>query len=156
MADRAIDTETRAPLRKAVRYDRLQLASLCGESMQVVLVILIVALIAKDISYFGDPYIMRGTAQALCLFVGGLWLALHFSASLLKRYWPVLGYLLILCLAIYGTRDPIYVTLQVASLAAIIIFGIAYFEVTKRCTGSRRGHNAHQHHHAHVWNCRLA
>ncbi len=106
--------------------------------MQVVLFILIVALIAKDISYLGDPYIMRGTAQALCLFMGGLWLTHHFSVNLLKRYWAIIGYLLVLLLAIYGTRDPIYVTLQVVSLAAMVIFAIAYFESRNRGPLSRR------------------
>ena len=96
--------------------------------MQIVLVILIVALVLKDISYIGDPYIMRGTAQTLCLLVGGLWLMQHFSVNLLTRYWVVIAYLVTLVLATYGTTDPIYVTLQVVSLAAIIIFGIAYFE----------------------------
>lgn len=100
--------------------------------MQIVLVILIVALIAKDISFVGDPYVLRGTAQALCLAVGGLWLAGHLSLPLLRRYWPPIGYLLALLLATYGTRDPGYVGLQILSLAAVVFFAITYFEVRNR------------------------
>ena len=100
--------------------------------MQIVLIILIVALVAKDTSYLGDPYIMRGFAQGLCLIVGGMWLVTNISGLILKRYWPVFGYLAIILVATMETRDPVYVLWQVASLAAVIFFFIAYFETERK------------------------
>lgn len=100
--------------------------------MNIVLVVLIVALVAKDTSYLGDPYIMRGFAQGLCLIVGGIWLITNFSSSIVKKYWAPLGYLLAILFATLEARDPAYVLLQVTSLAAVIFFFIAYFETQKR------------------------
>ncbi len=97
----------------------------------VTLVVLILALIAKDTSYLGDPYILRGFAQGLCLLVGAMWVATHITGGLLARYWPILLYLGALMLSVTGAARPIYVTLQVVSLSAVVLFFIAYFEVER-------------------------
>jgi hypothetical protein len=102
--------------------------------MKIVLAILALAMIAKDASYLGDPYIMRGTAQGLCLIVGGSWLLTNLSPMLLKRYWPLFGYMIALFLSIIGTRDPVYVAFQVISLVAVIVLFIAYFESRRNIT----------------------
>jgi O-antigen ligase len=95
------------------------------------LVILIVALIAKDTSYLGDPYFMRGLAQGLCLLVGGMWVMTRLNAGLLARYWPILLYLAALMISVGAAAQPIYVMLQVVSLTAVVLFFIAYFEVQR-------------------------
>jgi O-antigen ligase len=100
--------------------------------VNAILIVLVVALVAKDISYLGDPYILRGFAQGLCLLAGGAWVARHFAPALLARYWPVWGYLAALAVSTPGTADPLYVGLQVASLAAVVLFFVAYFETRRR------------------------
>lgn len=96
--------------------------------MNIVLVMLIIALIAKDTSYLGDPYIMRGISQGLCLIVGSLWLLSNLSSAMIQRYWPLLGYLIAIGFSVIGARDPIYVALQVLSISGVCLFFIAYFE----------------------------
>ncbi len=95
------------------------------------LVILVVALIAKDTSYLGDPYFMRGFAQGLCLMVGGMWMLTRLNVGLLTRYWPILFYLAALMISVGAAAQPIYVMLQVLSLAAVVLFFIAYFEMQR-------------------------
>ena len=96
--------------------------------MKIMLLVLVVALIAKDTSQINDPYIMRGLAQGLCIVVGGAWLLANLSGQLLRRYWPVWGYLAALTLSAAWTVAPFYVWLQLASLAAVLLFYVAYFE----------------------------
>jgi hypothetical protein len=98
--------------------------------MKAVLIVLVVALIAKDTSQLNDPYIMRGVAQGICLVVGGLWVLSNLSGRLLNRYWPVWGYLAALILSAGWNAAPSYVWLQFASLAAVLLFYVAYFEAS--------------------------
>lgn len=97
-------------------------------AMRGVLLILILALIAKDTSQLNDPYIMRGVAQGLCLLIGGIWLMTNISAEIIKKYWPILGYITALLISCFFSVAPLYVLLQLASLVAILFFFIAYFE----------------------------
>ena len=90
-------------------------------------------MVAKDIAYFGDPYIMRGSAQGLCLLVGGI-AVLSRIDSVLTRYWPILGYLFVILVSASVAAQPTYVLLQVISLGAVLLFFIAYFE-TERVRG---------------------
>ena len=48
------------------------------------------------------------------------------------RYWPVLGYLFVLLLTAQFTQFPLFVLLEVLSLASAIVFAIAYFESPQR------------------------
>jgi O-antigen ligase len=100
--------------------------------LNAILIVLVVALVAKDTSYLGDPYLLRGFAQGLCLLAGGAWVARHFTPALLARYWPLWGYLAALAVSTPGTADPLYVGLQVLSLAAVVLFFVAYFETRRR------------------------
>ncbi|NOY16342.1 MAG: O-antigen ligase family protein, partial [Gammaproteobacteria bacterium] len=99
------------------------------------LVILLLAMIAKDAAHIGDPYIMRGFAQGLCLVVGMTWVLMNANIALLKRYWPVFGYLLISLVS--GLLSPRmgYALIQTASLAAVLFFAIAYFESQSKKPG---------------------
>lgn len=94
----------------------------------VTLVILVAALIVKDTAYLGDPYVVRGIAQGLCLLVGGIWVLTHSGTGLLARYWPLLAYLVALAISVTAAAQPAYVGMQVVSLAAVALFFIAYFE----------------------------
>lgn len=96
--------------------------------MKAILIVLIVALVAKDTSQLNDPYIMRGIAQGLCMGAGGIWLLSHISSTLLKKYWPVFAYLAALLVGAIWTAASQYVFLQLASLAAVLWFFVAYFE----------------------------
>jgi O-Antigen ligase len=100
--------------------------------MKLVLIVLVVALIAKDTSQLNDPYIMRGVAQSICLVVGGVWVVGNLSGRLLSRYWPVWGYLAALILSAGWNAAPFYVWLQFASLAAVLLFYVAYFEANAK------------------------
>ena len=97
-------------------------------ALKFTLLVLVVGLIAKDTSQLNDPYIIRGLAQGLCLVVGGIWLLSNFSSQLFPRYWPVWGYLAALTLSAGWLGSPVYVWLQIASLAAVLLFFVAYFE----------------------------
>lgn len=96
--------------------------------MNKIVVLLAVALVVKDGSYLGDPYLLRGIAQLGCLVAGVCWLLTSMSARVLKNYWVVYLYTLILLLGALGSVRPIYVTLQVCSLFAVMIFFVAYNE----------------------------
>lgn len=104
--------------------------------MKVLIVILLLALLAKDVSHIDDPNnIMRGFAQGLCFFVGGIWVLSNINLALMKKYWPVFGYLLVSLVS--GLLSPIMETalIQTASLVAVLFFAIAYFELQSRRPG---------------------
>lgn len=96
--------------------------------MKIVLLWLVIALIAKDTSQLNDPYILRGSAQLLCLIAGGYWLLLNRSGGVLTRYWPVFGYLAVVLASAVWSPLPGYVLFQAFSLAAVLIFFVAYFD----------------------------
>ena len=96
--------------------------------MGAALMIFITCLIGKDVAFAPFPYVMRGAAQTLCFAVGLGALLPNLSPELLVRYWPVLGYLLVLLLTAPFTPFPAFVLLQVLSLASAVVFSIAYFE----------------------------
>lgn len=98
--------------------------------MKVALMILVVALIAKDTSQLNDPYVMRGVAQGLCLLLGGIWIMANLTDEILKRYWAVFGYVAAISLSSLFSGSLFYILLQVASLVAILFFFIAYFETS--------------------------
>ncbi len=105
--------------------------------MRHVLIFLTVALIVKDTSQLGDPFILRAIAQGLCLLVGGLWLLTNLSVGLLVRYWPIWGYITILLVSTYSASNPQFVLAQVASLVAVVLFFIAYHEKNIRLNKPR-------------------
>ena len=92
------------------------------------MVILLLAIIAKDTAQINDPYILRGFSQGLCLLVGGGWLLFNANTNLLKKYWPVLGYLAVSLLSGLFSPRMSYALIQTASLASVLLFSIAYFE----------------------------
>jgi len=95
--------------------------------MKTVMVILIVAMIAKDASQLNDPYIMRGLAQGLCLLFGLGGIAASVSSSFLKLYWPLLGYLLFIFVSGVFSSSATFALIQATSLMAVILFFIAYY-----------------------------
>jgi O-antigen ligase len=96
--------------------------------MRAVLAILVVCLIGKDLAFVPFPQIVRGCAQGLCLIVGIFAVLPALSGNLLRRYWPMLVYLLVLLLAVPFTEFPGFVTMQIGSLMSAIVFAIGYFE----------------------------
>lgn len=107
--------------------------------MKHVLIILIVALILKDISHLNDPYVMRGIAQAICLVFGVVWVSSNINSKIIKYYWPVFSYFFILLISMLFAKSIFYVSFQVISLLGVVLFSIAYFENAK-CTSN--GHDA--------------
>lgn len=99
--------------------------------MRLVLIILVVAAVAKDASHIDDPYIMRSISQGLCLIAGGAWLLTRLSPRILFQYWPVFGYIGSLLLTSVLAASQ-FVFLQVLSLFAVTSFAIAYSEVHSR------------------------
>lgn len=97
--------------------------------MTIVLAILLSALLVKDVAPLGDRYLLRGLAEGLAFLAGALWLASKGSGLPWKRYWLLIGYMGVLVLTIEPTKG-IYGIVQVASLAATILFCIAYAEST--------------------------
>jgi O-antigen ligase len=103
--------------------------------LKAVLVILLLVMIAKDTAHINDPYIMRGFAQGLCFVVGMAWMFSNANVRLLKKYWPIFGYLFIsLVSGVFSPRMD-YALLQTASFVAVLFFAIAYFESQSKKTG---------------------
>ncbi len=96
--------------------------------MRAILVILIVCLIGKDLEFAPFPYVLRGTAQGLCLIVGAFAMLPLLSSSVFTRYWPMLLYVLVLLGTAPITDHPVFVLLEVGSLMSGVLFFLAYFE----------------------------
>ena len=92
------------------------------------MVILLLAMIVKDTVPVGDPNLLRFVVQALCLFIGTGWILVNLSGSLISKYWPVFGYILISLISGLMSERMEYALMQTASLAAVLFFAIAYFE----------------------------
>jgi O-antigen ligase len=87
-----------------------------------------VLLAGKDTFQLGDPYLMRGAAQAIALVVGIVVLLAHPPKHLVRKYWPLIGYVLCLCLSAITSPQTEFVFLQIGSLLSLILFGISYFD----------------------------
>jgi O-antigen ligase len=96
--------------------------------MRGVLFIFVLCMIAKDVVFAPFPNVLRGFAQTLCFAMGLVALRPILSTRLLVCYWPLLGYLSVLLLTAPFTPFPLFVSLQVLSLASAVVFAIAYFE----------------------------
>ena len=130
--------QTQATGKNAVRelFISIQRRAVGDYSVKVTIVILLLAMFAKDLSHINDPYnLMRGFSQGLALLVGLLWMSGHFNATLLRKYWPIFGYLFVSFIS--GLFSPFTETalIQTASLVAVLFFAIAYFESQSRKPG---------------------
>jgi O-antigen ligase len=96
--------------------------------MGYVLVVFVVCMILKDVTLAPFPYVLRGAAQTLCLATGLITLLATLPTSLFARYWPVLGYLLVLLLTSPFTLFPGFVLLEILSLSSAVVFAVALFE----------------------------
>src|ERR1700732_5562019 len=96
--------------------------------MGYVLVVFVVCMILKDVTLAPFPYVWRGAAQTLCLATGLITLLATLPTSLFARYWPVLGYLLVLLLTSPFTLFPGFVLLEILSLSSAVVFAVALFE----------------------------
>lgn len=105
--------------------------------MNIVLGILFGALLIKDVAPLGDRYLLRGMAEGLAFLAGSVWLVAKGNRLPWIRYWLLIGYIGILALAIDPSKG-VYGVVQVLSLAATILFFIAYAEFT---TGEVPLHN---------------
>jgi|GEM_PF-1935984 len=96
--------------------------------MKSILVLLLALLVFKDTLGFPFPQVWRIAIQSVCLCIGVYWITLHARTSLLTRYGTLFLYLTALLFSMLGARNPVYVLLQVGSLAAVFLFFAAYFE----------------------------
>ena len=100
--------------------------------MQFVATLLVFLLIAKDVMFAPAPDLLRAVSQGLCLAAAVVTLPSLMSADLLRRYWPVLGYLAAIFISALTAQLPGFVLLQALSMASVILFSIAYFEDRRR------------------------
>jgi O-antigen ligase len=96
--------------------------------MAVVFALYVIGMIAKDLAFAPFPYAMRAGVQVLALAVGLFMLASRASARPLVACWPILGYLTLLLAVAPFTSHPLFVTLQVLSLASAVALAMAYFD----------------------------
>lgn len=96
--------------------------------MHYIFIILLAALLAKDILPLGDRYVLRGVSEGLALAVGVGWLFMHRVDGFARRYLLILSYLSALVLTALVSQRSFFVIFQVASLASVIVFFIAYIE----------------------------
>lgn len=89
-------------------------------------------MVLKDTSQIINPLVLRGVAQGVCLFIGIMWIITHLKIVILLKYWPVFGYLFISIISgIFSPRIE-HALLQSASLIAICLFFIAFFEIQSK------------------------
>ncbi len=100
--------------------------------MRFVLIIFVTCMIGKDVAFAPFPYAMRAIAQTLCLGISLIALLTMLSTALIARYWPILGYLLVLLLTAPFTQFPLFVLLEILSLASGVVFAMAYFAFPQR------------------------
>jgi O-antigen ligase len=93
-------------------------------------IILLIALLAKDILPLGDRYVLRGVSEGIALAVGAGWLVTHQFHLFARRYVLAFLYLAILLLTAFVSQRPFFVILQVMCLASVILFFIAYLEAS--------------------------
>jgi len=99
--------------------------------MLVAFVLLIVALLAKDATPLGDRFVLRALSEGTALAVGGGWLALS-GGRIFNRWHLVLGlYFAALVFAIPQAMSPLFVSLQILALAAILLFALAFLDAAK-------------------------
>jgi len=103
--------------------------------VKVVMVILLSAMIIKDAGHIGDPFILRGFSQVLCLIVGTFWILLNADVSFLKKYWPIFGYCLVSLISGLLSPRMDHALMQTASLTSVLFFAIAYFESQSKKSG---------------------
>jgi O-antigen ligase len=94
---------------------------------RVVAIALIVGLLFKDLAFVGDRYVIRTIVELTSLLVGAYWLMTHASIPLLRRQSLLIVYLSVLLLSAFVSSDPFFVILQIATLAAVVVFSFAYF-----------------------------
>jgi O-antigen ligase len=61
------------------------------------------------------------------LSVGVYWVITHASIGVLRRQFALMAYLFVLLLSASVSSDPVFVLLQVMTLAAVALFAVAYF-----------------------------
>ncbi|MCA9423346.1 MAG: O-antigen ligase family protein [Nitrospira sp.] len=99
--------------------------------MRYLAVLLFLALLIKDTVPLGETLILRGIFENLALFTGLAWLLLFGTAEMCKRYLLLIAYLVVLLLTMFVWYEPLWVGLQVVSLAAVVVFFIAFVESTR-------------------------
>lgn len=96
--------------------------------MRIFIVGFLLLLLLLDANLPVNRLAARGVAQGIGLLIGMVWLLGSLSPQVLKRYRPIWAYLAILAFTSVVADASVFVLLQVASLAAVIIFSMAYFE----------------------------
>ena len=94
----------------------------------ILFTLLIGGMLLKDIQHVNDVYVLRGIAETLCLGSALLWITQINFVDLIVRYWLFFLYLLALLATLLVASQPAYVLFQVASLAAVFLFGMKMAE----------------------------
>lgn len=95
-------------------------------SILVVTLVVLLGIMVKD--PLGDRFILRFGSQVLGLFVAVTWISQNPSVDLLRRYWPLLLYVVTLFLSAILSSHPALVCLQAMSVAAIMILFCVFQE----------------------------
>lgn len=117
------------------QYHLLRLPFLIGTNdeckrkiLRLIFIYLLIALLLKDILPIGDRYILRGSAQFICLIAGVLWLFSSTNKRIFSKYGFLFGYLIALIVSCVVNGIDYYVLFQIGSLAAILLFSVSYFD----------------------------
>ncbi|MEM5789677.1 MAG: hypothetical protein AAGU11_20375, partial [Syntrophobacteraceae bacterium] len=98
--------------------------------MNALLAIIFLALIAKDTSRLGDPYVFRAITQTGCLLVAMYFFVIRIKELSLNKYWLLFSFFLSLMIGSLLSSSLIYSGLQTISLMACVFFFIAYHEMS--------------------------
>jgi O-antigen ligase len=90
--------------------------------------IITTAIAIKDYIFVNDAYVLRSISQGLCLIYGLLLLMRNLRPIIIRKYWLVFLYILILIVSGILSNHAEYVLFQVLSLTSVLIFAMAICE----------------------------
>jgi len=98
--------------------------------MPIFLFFLFIALLIHDAAFLflGNLYMVREVSQGIILAGGVYWLLVHTRHVVWQKYGLLFLFFITLVIGIPGAQSPVFVGLQVTSLAAVCLFFIAYHE----------------------------
>jgi O-antigen ligase len=98
--------------------------------MLLIFCLLIVALLAKDATPLGDRYVLRALSEGTACLAGIGWLATSGGRGVTWRHSAIFLYIGALGLGLLLTATPLYVALQILAVVAIVLFSLAFLDVS--------------------------